>query len=651
MKVHQKCIYLLVIVISSLGNVSASRVRDMLYVPIDGAAACFRRSNGTHQFGCSSSRSGNVGAIHYVESEADVEWLETKATASPYIVVSSFSMFNRDVLLKFKNSASLRKKVNGVLLMRNLSSSNPPMYSPDDKCPNRYSGYSGPKDSCSDQWNPWGSSLLLEDWPFPMFYLEDQDDLQKIRDCYLKYNAHDKEKQSDRSLCALEMNSFMYSGRNSETCYRRSSTPMNLKPMTYCDPLGDKNIHWPLAPISDVTKSVILVIARLDADSMFDNLVPGAGSAVTGLVTLLATAAYLNSLNPVIGDVDVVFSLLNGEAFDYIGSSRLIYDLQNGKFDALGGKTLKFEQISHIIELGQLGDGQIYLHTPSRNENDPLALKLEKELNATLLTDSYPPASVQRFLRVNGSLSTVVIANHGQTFTNRYYNSILDDAENLGYSSNNSDNKISESLAKVATKLGEVLYNLVNRDPKPLVSNGTAVHKVVSDLLPCYLESAKCRMFQAAFLHGLRLEEHLMSLYVRVSKHDNILTVVTANVLKLLTGEYYPNIDASSCAEKHLSWLPGYEYTGVCINSTVNYSLAASPAFEIPGYDMKSGMYSTWTESIWDNLEMRMFLRAPPLIETYSFIIGFVVTFVSVLVIYFAHSRADVLYSSTSVDL
>lgn len=135
-----------------------------------------------------------------------------------------------------------------------------------------------------------------------------------------------------------------------------------------------------------------------------------------------------------ISDTNIVFSLLNGESMDYIGSSRLVYDMKNGDFRSLGGRTLKFEQISLVIELGQLGDGHIYMHT-NNSVNNPTVVNLQKLLNkATVLNNSVPPASVQSFLKVNSSLPTVVIANHGENFINRFYNGLLDDAEGLGYS-------------------------------------------------------------------------------------------------------------------------------------------------------------------------------------------------------------------------
>jgi hypothetical protein len=51
-----------------------------------------------------------------------------------------------------------------------------------------------------------------------------------MKQCYQKYNAHNKDEQLDRSLCALEMNSFMIAAVDSETCIRRSSTPTIFNP-------------------------------------------------------------------------------------------------------------------------------------------------------------------------------------------------------------------------------------------------------------------------------------------------------------------------------------------------------------------------------------------------------------------------------------
>lgn len=94
------------------------------------------------------------------------------------------------------------------------------------------------------------------------------------------------------------MKSFMIAAVNSETCLMRSKSFFNS--VVYCDPMGDRNIHWALKPLEKQIESVIMVIARLDANSMYNDLVPGAESAITGLATLMATAYYLKQLNPTV---------------------------------------------------------------------------------------------------------------------------------------------------------------------------------------------------------------------------------------------------------------------------------------------------------------------------------------------------------------
>lgn len=52
-------------------------------------------------------------------------------------------------------------------------------FSPEDKCPNRYSDTS----SCpSVPWNPNGTNILLENWSFPIFVIYDQKVIKEITD-------------------------------------------------------------------------------------------------------------------------------------------------------------------------------------------------------------------------------------------------------------------------------------------------------------------------------------------------------------------------------------------------------------------------------------------------------------------------------------
>lgn len=71
----------------------------------------------------------------------------------------------------------------------------------------------------------------------------------------------------------------------------------------------------------------------MDSASMFDGLSIGADTAITGMVTLVAIADMLNQVKSDIRNQDIenVFLVFfNGEAFDYIGSSRMAYDMKLG---------------------------------------------------------------------------------------------------------------------------------------------------------------------------------------------------------------------------------------------------------------------------------------------------------------------------------
>lgn len=114
---------------------------------------------------------------------------------------------------------------------------------------------------------------------------------------------------------------------------------------------------------------------------MFDVVVPGADSPVTGLVTVLAAANLLTKMvREKKNGRNVMFLIFNGESYDYIGSSRVVYDMERGDFpvkrDADGAQHIPPMNLSHIglfIELNQvsfLNNQQLVFHTsePQMNE-------------------------------------------------------------------------------------------------------------------------------------------------------------------------------------------------------------------------------------------------------------------------------------------
>lgn len=688
----------LFVMFSLKNSVSAERIKDKMYESIEGAAACFRRLNGTHQFGCSSHRSGNVGVIHFIENQTDLEWLLHNATADPYMAVVQPHMFTKSVMIDLKDSG----KVNGIVLVNNHSAERPHHFTHEDTCPNRYSGLSlVGEQTCNKEepWNPHGTSLMQVDWGFPIFQVGDDGNISVLYECYLKHNAHNREEQEYRSLCALEMNSFMLAAVDSETCIRRSSSTTLINRIRFCDALGDRNIWSTLYPrYKEETKNstVYIVAARLDGTSMFDGLVPGAMSPVAGIVTLLMTARVLSSIaNNMTGtdnqqDKNVLFLLLNGESYDYIGSSRLVWDMQKGEFPLKWDSSvnqpppLNLTNIAMFIELGQISTlgraaGQntttlfCHQHNPSSNDvvnrqvvdsfistmnenGESLGLKFNRSLN------SLPPSSLQTFLAARRDLPGVVLTDHGSQYLNNYYHSIMDDAQGLKYNFMNDSNpgvdSIQMLIANLSQTLAQTLYVLMN-DIKPdeVPVQGLADPKLVDKLLHCYLDTKDCTVFRAA-ANRQKIENKPASMYVGVSVWASDVVTLTGHTLALLVNQT-ANRTKETCQNDLDDMVYQYFWmnntfdesnsTGACIKTTMNFSVAISPAFVKSDYNWASGTFPTWTESVWREFSVRMFLKPSRSHESLTLSLGIVVLLLSFLIVYFANSRSQILFGNPLV--
>lgn len=645
-------------------------IHHMMYETFDSAAACFRILNGTHQFGCSSLLSGNKGVVHFVHNTSDLDWLIQHAVAGPYMAVVHPDMFVRNVLLSLKNS----KKVSGILLAVNGTKDRPPSFSPDDTCPNRYSGLEG---SCeqSDPWNPEGTALLLEDWGMPIFVVRDTEVVNKIYECFTKFNLPLNDSQLQRSLCCLQMKGHMFAAVDSPTCIRRSSYVNNFNPLIYCDPMGDNNIISTLFPRntsnissnSNNRKPIILVMARMDSAAMFDGLAPSAMTSVGGIVTLLTTAHLLSRMLPVYKSeykANVMFALLNGEAHDYIGSSRIVYDMSKNNFPK-PDIPVQIEDFSFVIDINQVDKSKhLYSHVLNSSATAEM-MNLLKKLktigmsNNVTVTDVFnnillPPSSLQPFLKAHPRLPGVVLTNHAKKYVNRYYNGLMDNATNLDFvyanGSEVSSDSVQTSIASISLTLAQLLYTLVTDETDKAALNSSVV-KLVDELLHCYLETGECDTFYKA-TSGIGLPSGPSSLYVGVIRNINLITTLTSLTLSYLTGKIV-NLKEEECYtignhNKEISyvWINGESRNGVCVETTVKMLEASSPAFEIEGYNWSSGEYSTWTESVWQELSLRMYLKPAWEQEVKTLSVGIAVIIVSFIVVYWINEHADVLFSS-----
>lgn len=152
---------------------------------------------------------------------------------------------------------------------------------------------------------------------------------------------------STDSLCGMQLGMSMSGAVSSRVCVRRSSIIHTLDINYFCDPLGGSTYFTPttLSNTSTVAAAndVLLVAARLDTFTLFEAYTPGANEPVSGLLGLFIVADMLTRVRADLAALNVVFVLVDNEAFDYGGSTRLVSDLVRGAVplvDLLSGQTI-----------------------------------------------------------------------------------------------------------------------------------------------------------------------------------------------------------------------------------------------------------------------------------------------------------------------
>ncbi|XP_007481708.1 nicastrin isoform X2 [Monodelphis domestica] len=669
------------------GLCQANSVERKIYIPLNRTAPCVRLLNATHQIGCQSSISGDTGVIHVVEEEEDLEWVLTEGPNPPYMVLLEGNLFTRKVMEKLKGTI----RISGLAVA--LAKPSPEDgFSPSLECPNDGFGiysnsYGSEYAHCKEgNWNQLGNGLAYEDFDFPIFLLEDENETQVIKQCYWDHNRGVNGSAPTYPLCAMQLFSHMHAVTSTVTCMRRSAiqSTFSINPVV-CDPLADFNVWNTLNPLNisgtlEPGDKVIIAATKLDSRSFFWNVAPGAESAVGSFVTQLAAAEALQKA-PDVATLprNVMFVFFQGETFDYIGSSRMVYDMEKGKFPVL------LENIHSFVELGQVAlrnSSDLWMHTDPMSQRDE-SIRMEVQNLLTILRNSsigvpnvtmqdvnpprsLPPSSLQRFLR-GQNISGVVLTDYSHSFSNRYYQSIYDTPENIGLkypASLKPDEAMdfvtdtAKSLAAVATVLGRALYQLAGG------TNYTAVEadpKTVSRLLYGFLVKANNSWFQSVIKQDLKvfLGDGPLQHYIAVSSPINT-TYVVQYVLANLTGTVV-NLTREECqdpkktqdANKDLyeyAWVQGpVDPSGTsrlsqCVRSTARLVKAVSPAFELQQWE--SSEYSTWTESRWKDIRARIFLVASKELEFVTLIVGLSILFVSLIITYFINAKADILFTT-----
>lgn len=680
---------------------SCDRIQDKMYTTIYGSI-CFRRLNATHSTGCGSSLGGSVGVLHLIEKPSDFEfvWNDNTPPAPPYTLLVPPALFTQENILDVSFRA--RGNLAGIVLIESDGHADLKNgFSHELKCPNPNSGLSN--QTCDAKrpdstWNPFGTGLLHEHFPFPIIYVKDKEHVSNLTKCYQDFNAREMKNQHKRRLCSIQIKSFMSAAVNSQVCTRRTNIN-KVNPQRYCDPMQSKNIYATVFPRTIVKRSenevtaksnaksaeeFIMVAARIDTTSMFDGIGLGAMDSVVPAVTLMSTAHTLSKLlagrNE--GKYNVLFMLFNGETYDYIGSQRFVYDIGEGAFPSPSSQTepIHRENIKLFIDIGSLDDPNattIYQHPDSSADSttDRFTKAFDSYSHGKFFTigvnqtksSNLPPTSAQSFLRENTTFPAVIL--YSNTNKNRFYHSIYDDEENIGfvYQNRSQDfttllslsetpfdgkNKIQMAIRNYASALAFSLYEMITAESHS--GDLGANPYLIDEMLFCYLQSAKCPLFQAAVKDpsAMNVQPLPPQRYVSVQGSFSYETVGwTYRVLGFLTGRPEPSATKDNCTILPLAWYAGIDGKGHCLRSTQNFSSALSPAFTIDNYDWLSGKYSTWTESTWSEINIRIFLKPAVSQEALTLAVGLLVMLISFVLVFVINSKSDVLFGESTSSI
>jgi nicastrin len=659
---------------------------DRFYLTLTDSIPCFRLTNADSQIGCSGSDTNTRGVVHYVQSQSDVEWLLHHSPHPPYIALMEPAPFTSVNVPRLRDSS----RVNGILLRydsRNTHPDDVEFFSAERKCPNKDFGV----DSCNDSspWNPYtnGTSLSFSDFgDFPIFAVTN-DTFMEVLECFQSHNAGGDGGIIDYPLCAAEMVADMLTAKNTETCFRRAKLlTLQVNGVELCDPLGDKNVWGSIFELNEerLGQKAILLATKLDSIAFFPYLSWGANNELAGVATLMAVLETIGNLRRegtlLSLEHPILYSFFHGESWDYIGSSRMVYDMERNNFPENFGPKFSHDSIMDYLELTNVGlfDNErpvTYYHnkTSSVLLSRLVAISSETHTGMTLAPSDrvdLPVASLQRFLRRNSAFSGAILSDFNEEFRSKFYGSRYD---NEGIFNQNGSNlsTVSRQLANLATSITWALLDVAGAN----FSDGNndtyeADANTINDILECFLVNTDCDTFKRVLTQSQanELENRPLHRYVTVDTTTNSETIITYALAADFTGVYIngsgdvvnDSIPCGQCSSiaSQLSednsqvtvlqqYVNGSDNMCFCVKSFVHYHTAVSPAFVEKDYS--SHEYSTWVESRWRFINLRIYLVTYPLQEVAFFFCGLAMIFIALFLAVQATRKSDKIFNTYAV--
>ncbi|CAM8998975.1 unnamed protein product [Rhodiola kirilowii] len=615
-------ILLLFIAVSSFQQSIASQMQSVpdlersMYASVDGNP-CVRLLNLTGEIGCANPGRHKVTApITRFESSHDL------VLTRPSAVLVKLSEFN-SLVAKMESDMSFSRNVAGVLVEAGGVNSSIG-FSPDEKFP--LAEFAAYKSGLRYEWNPAGSGLMWRAFDFPVFLVSESSSLvlQEVAE-----EEGDKKRKNDHSENVVEFDVVMQttkSGtRDSGSCLKEGT----------CLPLGGYSVWSSPSLVSTLGKKrIVLAVASMDSASLFRDVSIGAESSLSGMISLLAAVDALSRLSGLDNlDRDMVFLVVTGESWGYLGSRRFLLELDSNS-DSVSG--LSSSLIDMVVEIGSVGKSvnnkSFFAHKTSNSSLVYETLKALSQAKDSLISESItisaasntnpgiPPSSMMAFLKKDPLTSGVVLEDFDTAFSNKFYHSHLDDISNVN----------STSIVAAASLVARTMYILANGNTSQSdsVLNKINVNaSLVEDLMSC-LMSCNPGLYCAFVKSYISPSSQCPSSYVGVILDEPTanpyagyvadVARFTWNFLAEKTSGLGHSKGSCPCSQADQTCIQAETNgKGVCVASTTKYVPAYSTRLRYESgvwnlmpsnsADTMGTVDPVWTESNWDSIGVRFY--------------------------------------------
>ncbi|GLC56142.1 hypothetical protein PLESTB_001073200 [Pleodorina starrii] len=459
----------------NVNGLKGAMYAEMLY-----SRACVKLLNISGPQGCEAPDQQLVTAPLVHSKDLGIPFEGQRVVVVPAAEADSF-------LTRFLGDPTLRSRVAGVLV--DPTTGRPSHHSTAPKFP---SAAFAPYDSPSYVWNPYGTGFNRQWFGIPIYMLTPALANETARRA--AYNA-DNEFKGGRHVARMQLP--MYAQGDSATCITDQT----------CLPVGGYGVWTAVPPLPDTNyssvppRNITLLVAQMDSNALFHDLARAAGSSVSGLIaSLVALTLIAQSDAPPTYSRQLVFAALPGEGFDYMGSKRMLYEMDLGSKFVQG---IKMDLVDQVVEVGPIGSAwdaaanasTFFLHSQrSGGYGSAAALVAAAQAAAAALdpprvrsqpasasTPGLPPSSLSSFLRVRPSVAGLLLADFDTAFRGPYYQSEFDDSAN-------STLAMVEAIVDASLLLATTLHSLAaGPDTPPLEPNRTRAALLTAQLGNCLL--------------------------------------------------------------------------------------------------------------------------------------------------------------------